>query len=132
MAPSTRSLAIALTPKRCCSTPTPAPLWATTLRPQAAILPGDNCATALKGVVVDNRSYDWEGDRPLRIPYCRSVIYEMHVGGFTQHPSSGLPEEERGTFAGIIDKIPYLQDLGITAVELLPIHQFDPQDASPA
>lgn len=98
---------------------------------KAAILTGDNCATALKGVVVDNRSYDWEGDRPLRIPYANSVIYEMHVGGFTQHPSSGLPEEERGTFAGIIDKIPYLQDLGITAVELLPIHQFDPQDVRP-
>ncbi|MEB3289184.1 MAG: glycogen debranching protein GlgX [Leptolyngbya sp.] len=98
---------------------------------KAAILPGDNCATALKGVVVDNRSYDWEGDRTLRIPYAKSVIYEMHVGGFTQHPSSGLPEEERGTFAGIIDKIPYLQDLGITAVELLPIHQFDPQDVQP-
>jgi len=98
---------------------------------KAAILPGDNCATALKGVVVDNRSYDWEGDRTLRIPYAKSVIYEMHVGGFTRHPSSGLPEEERGTFAGIIDKIPYLQDLGITAVELLPIHQFDPQDVQP-
>jgi isoamylase len=98
---------------------------------KAAILPGDNCATALKGVVVDNRSYDWEGDRTLRIPYAKSVIYEMHIGGFTQHPSSGLPEEERGTFAGIIDKIPYLQDLGITAVELLPIHQFDPQDVQP-
>lgn len=98
---------------------------------KAAILPGDNCATALKGVVVDNRSYDWEGDRPLRISYANSVIYEMHVGGFTRHPSSNLPEEERGTFAGIIDKIPYLQDLGITAVELLPIHQFDPQDVQP-
>ncbi len=98
---------------------------------KAAILPGDNCTTALKGVVVDNRSYDWEGDRPLRISYANSVIYEMHVGGFTQHPSANLPEEERGTFAGIIDKIPYLQDLGITAVELLPIHQFDPQDVQP-
>lgn len=98
---------------------------------KAAILPGDNCATALKGVVVDNRSYDWEGDRHPRIPYANSIIYEMHVGGFTRHPSSGLPEEERGTFAGIIDKIPYLQDLGVTAVELLPIHQFDPQDVQP-
>lgn len=98
---------------------------------KAAILPGDNCATALKGVVVDNRSYDWEGDRPLRIPYAKSVIYEMHVGGFTRHSSSNLPEEERGTFAGIIDKISYLQDLGITAIELLPIHQFDPQDVQP-
>jgi isoamylase len=98
---------------------------------KAAITPGDNCASALKGVVVDTRSYDWEGDRPLRNPYSTSVIYEMHVGGFTRHPSSGLPIDKRGTFAGIIEKIPYLKELGITAVELLPIHQFDPQDAQP-
>jgi isoamylase len=98
---------------------------------KAAIGPGDNCATALKSVVVDTRGYDWEGDRPLHIPYAKSVIYEMHVGGFTRHPSSGLPEDKRGTFAGLIDKIPYLQALGVTAVELLPIHQFDPQDVRP-
>ncbi|TVQ14492.1 MAG: glycogen debranching enzyme GlgX [Leptolyngbya sp. DLM2.Bin27] len=97
----------------------------------SAIGPGDNCATALKGVVVDTRNYDWQGDRPLRIPYASSIIYEMHVGGFTRHPSSGLPDEQRGTYAGLIEKIPYLQELGITAVELLPIHQFDPQDARP-
>jgi isoamylase len=98
---------------------------------ESAITPGDNCATALKSVVVDTRSYDWEGDRPLRIPYSRSVIYEMHVGGFTHHASSNLPEEQRGTFAGLIEKIPYLKSLGVTAVELLPIHQFDPQDVRP-
>jgi isoamylase len=98
---------------------------------KSAIISGDNCATALKSVVVDNRSYDWEGDRPLRIPYSASVIYEMHVGGFTRHPSSGLPAEQRGTFAAVIEKIPYLKELGVTAVELLPIHQFDPQDARP-
>lgn len=98
---------------------------------RAAIGPGDNCATALKAVVVDNRSYDWEGDLPLHIPYATSVIYEMHVGGFTRHPSSGLPPDKRGTFAGVIDKIPYLKDLGVTAVELMPVHQFDPQDVQP-
>ena len=98
---------------------------------ESAITPGDNCATALKSVVVDTRSYDWEGDRPLRIPYSKSVIYEMHVGGFTRHSSSNLPDEQRGTFAGLIEKIPYLKSLGITAVELLPIHQFDPQDVRP-
>jgi isoamylase len=75
----------------------------------AAIGPGDNCATALKGVVVDTRNYDWGSDRPLRIPYSTSVIYEMHVGGFTRHPSSGLPDEQRGTYAGLIEKIPYLK-----------------------
>ena len=98
---------------------------------RAAIGPGDNCATALKAVVVDNRTYDWEGDLPLHIPYAASVIYEMHVGGFTRHPSSGLPPDKRGTFAGVIDKIPYLKDLGVTAVELMPVHQFDPQDVQP-
>lgn len=97
----------------------------------AAIGPGDNCVTALKGVVVDTRNYDWQGDRPLNIPYSASVIYEMHVGGFTRHHSSGLPDEQRGTYAGLIEKIPYLQELGITAVELLPIHQFDSQDVMP-
>jgi len=98
---------------------------------EAAIGYGDNCATALKSVVVDTRSYDWQGDRPLNLPYAASVIYEMHVGGFTRHPNSGLPPEQRGTFAGVIEKIPYLQALGVTAVELLPIHQFDPQDVAP-
>ena len=52
----------------------------------------------------------------------------MHVRGFTRHPNSGLPENTRGTFAGLVEKIPYLQDLGITAVELLPVFQFDAQD----
>jgi len=98
---------------------------------QAAILPGDNCACALRSVVVDSSQYDWEGDVPLRTPYERSIIYEMHVGGFTRHPSSGIDPEKRGTYAGLIEKIPYLKDLGITAVELLPIHQFDEQDARP-
>jgi glycogen operon protein len=55
----------------------------------------------------------------------------MHVRGFTRHPSSGLSETNRGTYAGLIEKIPYLQQLGITAVELLPVFQFDPQDARP-
>ena len=52
----------------------------------------------------------------------------MHVRGFTRHPSSGIGEETRGTFAGLIEKVPYLQQLGITAVELLPVFQFDAQD----
>lgn len=66
---------------------------------------------------------------PLKRPYSRTVIYEMHVAGFTRHPSSGIAVEKRGTYAGLIEKIPYLQDLGITAVELLPVFQFDPHDA---
>ena len=94
----------------------------------AASIPGDNCAQALKGVVVDPSTYDWEGDQHPRTPYSISVIYELHIGGFTSHPNSGVTPEKRGTYAGIIEKIPYLKELGITAVELLPVHQFDPQD----
>jgi isoamylase len=95
----------------------------------AACLPGDNAARAMKSVVADPRGYDWEGDTPLKRLYSSTIIYEMHVAGFTKHPSSGVPADRRGTYAGLIDKIPYLQDLGVTAVELLPVFQFDPHDA---
>lgn len=88
----------------------------------------DNCAEALKSVVVDTSNYDWEGDCNPRTAYASTVIYEMHVGGFTLHPSSRLAEEKRGTYAGLIEKIPYLQELGVTAVELLPVQYFDAQD----
>ena len=97
----------------------------------AARLEGDNVATAMKSVVVDPLDYNWEGDTPLRRPSSRTIIYEMHVRGFTRHPSSGVSEKTRGTYAGLIEKIPYLQQLGITAVELLPVFQFDAQDAPP-
>jgi glycogen operon protein len=83
----------------------------------------------LKNVVADNRQYDWEDDFHPRRPFSQTVIYEMHVAGFTKSPSSGVPAEKRGTYSGLIEKIPYLQNLGITAVELLPVFQFDPQDA---
>ena len=98
---------------------------------QAAQEKGDNAATAMKSVVVDLHAYDWEGDTPLNRPASRSIIYEMHVKGFTRHPSSGVPDQRRGTFRGLIEKIPYLQDLGVTAIELLPVFQFDPQDCPP-
>jgi isoamylase len=96
---------------------------------EAARQEADNAATAMKSVVVDPSLYDWEGDTPLRRPSSQTIVYEMHVKGFTRHPSSGVPESTRGTYAGLIEKIPYLQDLGITAVELLPVFQFDPQDS---
>jgi isoamylase len=92
---------------------------------------GDNAARAMKSVVVDPSAYDWEGDVTLRRPSARTVVYEMHLRGFTRHPSSGVGEKTRGTFAGVIEKIPYLHDLGITAVELLPVFQFDTQDCPP-
>jgi isoamylase len=95
----------------------------------AAARPGDNAAAALKSVVVDLNQYEWEGDRPLQRPFSKTVIYEMHLAGFTRHPNSGVDAAKRGTFAGMMDKIPYLQDLGITAVELLPVFQFDPYAA---
>ena len=95
----------------------------------AAAQPGDNAATAPRSVVVDFSRYDWEGDRPPRHRYSRSIIYEMHVGAFTRHPNSGVPAGRRGTYAGLIDKLPYLRELGITAVELLPVFAFDEQDA---
>jgi glycogen operon protein len=85
----------------------------------------------MKSVVVDPLAYDWEGDRPLNRSSSRTVVYEMHVRGFTRHPSSGVPAPTRGTYAGLIEKIPYLQRLGITAVELLPVFQFDEQSCPP-
>jgi len=96
---------------------------------QAAIDPGNNCEQAMKCVVTPQDNYDWEGDEPLKIPYSESIIYELHVKGFTQHEASGVTPGKRGTYAGLIEKIPYLKQLGITAVELMPVYQFDEQDA---
>jgi isoamylase len=98
---------------------------------EAASREGDNAAGAMKSVVVDPASYDWEGDTPLHLPSSRTIIYEMHVRGFTRHPSSGVEEQVRGTYAGLVGKIPYLQALGVTAVELLPVFQFDAQACPP-
>ncbi len=89
----------------------------------------DNLAKCLKSIVVDTSDYDWEGDEPLNRPLNDSVIYEMHVRGFTQDPSSKIPVKKRGTYAGLIEKIPYLKDLGIRCVQLMPVFQFDRQSA---
>jgi len=98
---------------------------------EAGSRPGDNCASAMKSVVIDPSAYDWNGDAPLRHASSRTIVYEMHVRGFTRHPSSGLEDNLRGTYAGLIQKIPYLKQLGVTAVELMPVFQFDPQDCPP-
>jgi glycogen operon protein len=85
--------------------------------------PDDNIASSMRSVVIDTAGYDWEDDRPLNRPMQDTIIYEMHVRGFTQSPTS--PVRHPGTFLGIIEKIPYLKDLGVTAVELLPVFDFD-------
>jgi glycogen operon protein len=72
------------------------------------------------------RAFDWREDAPPLTPFEDSIIYELHVRGFTCHPSSMVAQP--GTFAGLIEKIPYLKRLGVTAVELLPVHEFDEDD----
>ncbi len=72
--------------------------------------------------LIDSTDFDWEGDRPLGIPLRDSIIYELHVRGFTRHDSSGV--RHPGSFLGLIEKIPYLHELGITAVELMPVTEF--------
>ncbi|MBV8819982.1 MAG: glycogen debranching enzyme, partial [Acidobacteriaceae bacterium] len=79
-----------------------------------------------RGILV-SQDFDWGDDRPLNIPLSETIIYELHVRGFTRHPSSGV--KQPGTFAGLIEKIPYLQRLGVTAVELLPVHEFEEMDS---
>nr|AGI19289.1 GlgX2 [Cyanobacterium sp. CLg1] len=84
----------------------------------------DSAHLVPKAVVVDE-SFDWEGDKPLDIPEHETIIYELHVKGFTKlHPD--IPEDLRGTFAGLAhpSTIVYLKSLGITAIELMPIHHF--------
>jgi isoamylase len=93
--------------------------------PDAASRPGPNAGAAPLGVIDDHDDYAWGDDRP---PFHThdAVIYELHVRGFTRNPNSGVADDARGTFAGVIAKIPYLQELGVTAVELMPVQQHDP------
>jgi glycogen operon protein len=72
---------------------------------------------------VDDNDFDWQGDRPLNLPLRYSVIYEAHVRGFSVHPSSRKPHA--GTYRGVIESIPWLKELGVTSLELLPINEFD-------
>ena len=94
-------------------------LW----RRDDAIGQQDNVETSMRSVVIDPHEYDWEGDEPLRTPLRDTIIYELHVGDFTRSETSGC--QHRGTFAALIEKIPYLRELGITAVELMPVFDFD-------
>jgi isoamylase len=88
----------------------------------SAIGNDDNLSCSMRSVVVDIAGYNWEGDTPIARPMNETVIYEMHVRGFTQ---SATDVRSKGTFRGIIEKIPYLKELGVTAVELLPVFDFD-------
>jgi isoamylase len=82
----------------------------------------DDALWMAKCLVIDNR-FDWQGDRPLRHLWSNTIIYETHVRGLTIHPSSGV--KNPGTFLGVIEKIPYFKELGITAVELMPVQEFN-------
>lgn len=92
----------------------------------AACTMEDNLPKSMRSVVIDTYNYDWEGDKPLDKPMNEQIIYEMHVGGFTRSASAGV--KNPGTFKGLIEKIPYLKELGITSVELLPVFEFDDKD----
>ena len=88
--------------------------------------PEDNVATSMRSVVIDTQRYDWEGDRPINRPMAETIVYEMHVGGFTRSHTAGV--KNPGTFRGIVEKIPYLRELGVTAVELMPVFEYDSQE----
>lgn len=81
----------------------------------------DNTHIAPKSIVIDD-AFDWQGDVPLNLPMDDLIIYEAHVKGLTAHASSGV--QHPGTYLGLIEKIPYLKELGITAVELMPVQEF--------
>ena len=96
------------------------------LPPDRGRATGPTTATAMKSVVVDTGAYDWEGDRPLGHSWRETIVYEAHLARLHRRPElRACRAERRGTYAGFIDKIPYLVDLGITAVELLPVFAFD-------
>ncbi len=88
----------------------------------------DNCESSMKSLVVNTDVYDWEGVQAPNYHLSDCIIYELHVRGFTRHPSSGVVNP--GTFDGLVEKIPYLKGLGITTVELMPIHQFDSAEST--
>jgi isoamylase len=96
----------------------------------ACTQPGSTAGRAPLGVLPSERtSFDWGGDPRPRHTH-DAIVYELHVKGFTARSNSGVSPDKRGTFAGLVEKIPYLQELGVTVVELMPIHQFDPQEGN--
>ena len=96
---------------------------------EVAQLPGSNAGRAPLGVVLEETPFSWTRDVSL-VHTSDLVIYELHIRAFTARANSGVSIGKRGTFAGLAEKIPYLKDLGITAVELMPVTQQDPQEGS--
>jgi glycogen operon protein len=93
-----------------------------------AMREGSNAGKAPLGVLTGHRAeFDWNESRPPRHE-ADAIVYELHVRGFTQNPNSGVDPSRAGTYAGLVDKIPYLKDLGVTVVELMPVFQRDPQE----
>lgn len=90
---------------------------------ELACYEGDNLGNCLRGIVLRPDQYDWGDDNLPRVPVAKTVIYELHVKGFTRHPSSQT--QFPGTFAALQEKLPYLKDLGVTSIELMPILAFD-------
>ena len=96
----------------------------------AAVRPGSNAGKAPLGVLAgDSERFEWQGDHGS-MHEADTVIYELHVGGFTKNPNSGVKDEARGTYAGLVEKIPYLKELGVTVVELMPVFQYDSTDGN--
>ena len=98
-------------------------IWGESLHLETSRVPGQ--VKHRSSLVVED-TFDWGNDQPLNTHLADSIIYEMHVRGFTQHASSGVVNP--GTFSAVVEKIPYLKELGITAVELMPITEFEEND----
>ena len=95
---------------------------------ELAMREGSNAGRAPLGVLTGHRNrFDWAGDRSLHHD-ADAIIYELHVKGFTKKSNSGVDASRAGTYAGLVDKIPYLKELGVTIVELMPVFQRDPQE----
>ena len=98
---------------------------------EAATGASPNTDCCLKGVVCERDHFDFDAHPRPRHSWQQTVIYELHAGGFTRRSDSSVAANRRGSLLGVIDKIPYLKQLGITTLELLPVQAFDPQDAPP-
>ena len=83
----------------------------------------------LKGVVTERDYFDFQSHPRPKHDWNKTIIYELHVGGFTKHPDSNISDSKKGTYIGLIEKIPYLKSIGITSIELLPVFAFDSSDA---